>query len=118
MNLSWHNPANGRRYQAVVGPDLFGDSVLWRGWCGADGKRGGERKDVFTWEGDCLRALGRVRRRRQARGYVLLDDLLPCSDRGRLGGGPHKERKTIPGVGTPAERLVQVAPGDAFGKPS
>lgn len=73
MILHWHNPTNGRRYQAVVGTDLLGDSYLWRGWSGADGRRGGERQDVFTWESDCLSALHRVIRRRRARGYVLLD---------------------------------------------
>ena len=67
---SWHNPANRRRYQAVLGPDLFGDTVLWRGWCGADGQRGGEMADVFTWEEGADRALKRVARRRERRGYV------------------------------------------------
>jgi predicted DNA-binding WGR domain protein len=66
----WHNPTNGRRYQAVLGPDLFGDTVLWRGWCSADGSRGGERSDVFTWEEEGDRALKRVARRRERRGYV------------------------------------------------
>lgn len=70
MILCWHNPDNGRRYQAVLGPDLFGDTVLWRGWCGRDGRRGGERRDVFTWEEEGDRALKRVARRRERRGYV------------------------------------------------
>lgn len=70
MILHWHNPANGRRYQAVLDVDLFGDWVLWRGWCGADGARGGERRDVFTWEEEGEALLKRVGRRRQARGYA------------------------------------------------
>lgn len=72
MILHWQNPTNRRRYQAVVGPDLLGDWVLWRGWCGADGRRGGERRDVFTWEDDADRALKRVVRRRERRGYKRL----------------------------------------------
>lgn len=70
MILHWHNPANGRRYQAVLGPDLFGDWVLWRGWCSADGRRGGERRDVFTWEEEGEALLKRVARRRERRGYL------------------------------------------------
>lgn len=69
MILHWHNPTNGRRYQAVLGQDLFGDIVLWRGWCSADGRRGGEMAEVFTWEEDADRALKRVARRRERRGY-------------------------------------------------
>lgn len=69
---SWHNPENGRRYQAVLGPDLFGDTVLWRGWCSADGRRGGERRDVFTWQEEGEALLRRVGRRRARRGYVRL----------------------------------------------
>jgi hypothetical protein len=126
--LSWRNPQNGRRYQAVLTVDLFGDSVLWRGWCGADGKRGGERKDVFTWESDGLSALRRVSRRRERRGYVLLDELLPCSER-RVGGGllprGHIQREAAAAQEAPEkdagmERalkpLVQIAPGDALGE--
>lgn len=67
---SWHNPQNGRRYQAVLGPDLFGDWILWRGWCAGDGRRGGERQDVFTWEAEAEALLRRVGRRRERRGYV------------------------------------------------
>ena len=87
MILSWHNPQNGRRYHCVVDQDLLGDSFLWRGWCGADGKRGGEKEDVFTWEDECLSALRRVSRRRERRGYVLFDGgfARPRSARGRRG---------------------------------
>ena len=127
MIFYWHNPTNGRRYQAVVGLDLFGDSVLWRGWCGLDGKRGGQKQDVFTWEGDCLSALHRVIRRRERRGYVLLDDLLPCASRGRVGGGNGPcvqgangagTQETIAGIDKAAKPLVQVPPGDALREPT
>ena len=129
MILRWHNPTNGRRYQAVLGEDLLGDWVLWRGWCGADGRRGGEMEVVFTWEGDCLSALHRVSRRRRKRGYVLLNDLLPCASRGRMGGGPgcvqganaaatQEPRKTIAGIDKASKPLGQVPPGDALGEPT
>jgi hypothetical protein len=67
---SWRNPGNGRRYQAVLGPDLFGDWTLWRGWCSADGRRGGERQDVFTWQEEAEAFLRWVGRRRERRGYL------------------------------------------------
>lgn len=134
MILRWHNPQNGRHYQAVVGADLFGDSFLWRGWWGANGKRGGEKQDVFTWEGDCLSALHRVIRRRERRGYVLLEDRLPCSDPseswgGRVGGGclpfgcvqgetaaTQQAPEANAGMLRAVQPLAQVAPGDALGQ--
>jgi hypothetical protein len=70
MNLRWRNPTNGRRYQAVLGPDLFGDCVLWRGWCGADGRGGGDMTVVLEGEEAGIAALERVGRRRERRGYV------------------------------------------------
>lgn len=94
----WHNPTNGRRYQAVLGPDLFGDWILWRGWCGADGRRGGMRRDVFTWEEDGLRALVRVKRRRQARGYVENAPVERPGEAGRPRNGRAARREElIPG---------------------
>lgn len=126
MILRWRNPDNGRYYQAVVGEDLFGECFLWRGWNGADGRRGGEKEDVFTWEVDCLRALRRVIRRRERRGYVLLDDLLPCASRGRVGGGngPDVQRenaaatqeapKPNAGMERTSKALAQVTPSDGL----
>jgi hypothetical protein len=122
--LRWRNPDNGRRYEAAVGEDLFGDPFLWRGWCGANGKRGGQKEDVFTWEVDCLRALRRVIRRRKRRGYVLLDDLLPCSERGRVGGGcrPHVQGEPAAAQEAPEtnagmeKALPQITPGDGLGE--
>lgn len=117
--LHWRNPTNGRRYQAVLTLDLFGDSVLWRGWCGADGKRGGERKDVFTWEEDGLRALARVGRRRRARGYVLLDDLLAgVLPRGHVQreAAAQEAPETNAAMGRASKPLVQIATGDALGE--
>lgn len=111
MNLRWHNPTNGRRYQVVLGLDLFGDSVLRRGWCGADGKRGGEKQDVFTWEADALSALRRVIRRRERRGYVLLPPFFQLNR-----GATQEERQAITGIHQVAKPLIQVSPGDALGK--
>jgi predicted DNA-binding WGR domain protein len=116
MILRWHNPDNGRYYQAIyLGPDLFGDAVLWRGWCGADGKRGGERKDSFTWEEDCLRALKRCIRRRKRRRYVLLDGGPPFAQRERAAGA---RGEAIADKDEAAELLVQVPTRDALGEPT
>jgi predicted DNA-binding WGR domain protein len=112
--LHWRNPDNGRYYQAVVGEDLFGESFLWRGWCGANGRRGGEKQDVFTWEGDCLRALRRVIRRRERRGYVLLGGGRPLVCVQGEPSAAQEAREAIAGIDQAAEPLVQVPAGDAL----
>ena len=116
MILSWRNPTNGRCYQVVLGPDLFGDYVLWRGWCGADGRRGGEMtvaelvpRDRFI-DGGLLSVLRRIDRRRRARGYVLLEGGAADGCVQREAATPHEASETDARM----DRLGQVGPSDAL----
>ena len=78
MRFHWHNAGNGRSYQACLATDLFGDCVVWRGWCRADGKRGGQMQILVDSNEAGLRVLQRVARQRRQRGYqsVLASDVI------------------------------------------
>jgi hypothetical protein len=115
VHLLFRNPTNGRRYQAILGRDLFGDWVLWRGWCGADGKGGGELHQVLD-DTSVVAAIERLCRRREARGYVLVG--APLHLMWRPGFGPWPAAADEVAQADPPDRravdaFVEVHGGDA-----
>lgn len=73
IHLLFQSPSRG--YTMTVERDLFGTPVLYRRWYGLSSRRGGGKMEVFLSEEALSRAIGKVRRARERRGYVLVSPL-------------------------------------------
>ncbi|MGH8562695.1 MAG: hypothetical protein ACREXW_00890 [Gammaproteobacteria bacterium] len=114
MTLRWHNPTNGRRYQAILGRDLFGDWVLWRGWCGAGGKGGGEMRQALH-DTAVVPAIRRLCRRREVRGYLPVGE--PVFSRlGLWRATPEEVAQVDAATRRAMDALVEFEAGDAAGQ--
>lgn len=71
MRRKWHNPCNGRHYQAELYQDLLGDWILIRTWRG-DRHRGNEKMAVVASYQDGLDQISRIASIRTRRGYQLV----------------------------------------------
>lgn len=79
---SWHRPSDGRRYQAELRQNLFGEWVLVREWWGAfTHKRGHMENSCESYEAG-KKQLENVEKCRQRRGYLMAEQIYnrePCS---------------------------------------
>ncbi len=67
--MRWTNPEKARYYEVHLVVDLFGDWNLITVWGGLDSPRGGMNRTAFASFAEGERALERIAKRRQRRGY-------------------------------------------------
>ena len=72
LTYYWKNPGNGRYYNATLTQDLLGDWIVIKSWGGS--KAGRVQYCYYKTYDECLKELRKLKKKRETRGYSLLDD--------------------------------------------
>ncbi|NEP19321.1 MAG: hypothetical protein F6J97_20915 [Leptolyngbya sp. SIO4C1] len=73
LRRSWYRPTDGRRYQAELCQNLFGEWVLVREWWGVLSKKRGRMEAAFKTFEEGEASLATVTKCRQQHGYVMAE---------------------------------------------